>query len=640
MENEKIIAATATEMAKQFCSACYETLSKPIKKNFQLISEDFQTYLEFSYRKNKYVRILSNKATPLKLNDIYVAGSFSCNGSNYSDEEVIQKVRDGEKIIIKGDGGLGKTFFVKKLWGAIFDNPHGRVPIFLSLRDLNELSDLDIKSFIRLNIMSSKDYSEEIFQYFCKTGKFIFIFDGFDEVIEEKRTALKIQLMDIAAMYDECGYLITSRDSEGFNAWESFYEYRVNRFDRKQTLELLSNVPYEESIKKKFLKNITASYFRQHNSFLSNPLLAIMMMITFHENAQVPDKMSTFYENAFQTLYRLHDGLKGAFLRERVLDKDNFRRLFSLFCLYSYYEEQTHFNESEIRNYISRCLVYLKISVPVDGVIKELVESTNLLQLEGLQYSFIHRSFQEYFAAYCVTKFITSNQGAILEVFSRRTYDESFFLSYEIHPDLVEKEFVIPKFNKFKEEGMYPLKTSKSKALYFLNLYDFTLRVNYRVKVSKSDKLEIDSVHYSLLGGDYYKFQKVIWDIYGKQLSYTNEFFKYYNSLAVSSERTAKKYLLSSIVVADLPDHLKDGHITFFRAGFYFEFTENSIEISGTSVPVEKKITTDLINKVLEESIGFNEKLKAMTSETRKMLELLETNLSYRNQSIDKLIEG
>jgi len=478
---EKIAAEVSTTLIKDFCTKALASVSDPISKNMSKITTDFNQHLTKNYVRNKYVRILCNKAEPIPLDSIYVSGEFSCGQKTVDDLGLMQIVRDNQKVIIKGDGGLGKTFFVKKLWSALFDESGGRIPVFIPLRELNEHSDLSLQDFVRLTILPAARHSTSTFEYFCKRGDFVFLFDGFDEVVESKRDKLKSQLIQLTRNFNNCGYLISTRETGAFNAWEDFNEFSVHRSSREQIVNMLKKVPYSGN-KQKFIKKITKAYFEENESFLSNPLLAIMMMITFNDNPQSSGKKSIFYENAFQTLYSLHDGLKEAYERERSLDKDTFRKVFSHFCLFTYYNEEISFSENDFRRYIKKTLNYLNIEADTDEVIKEFCESTNLMQIEGLDFSFIHRSFQEYFAASCATKELTRNVSDFLNEFHNRLYDDTFDLAYEIHPKLVEKEFFIPKLEYLKEQKLLPRTVSNSKfPFHFLFAADVNFLLTLRV---------------------------------------------------------------------------------------------------------------------------------------------------------------
>lgn len=81
-----------------------------------------------------------------------------------------------------------------------------------------------------------------------------------------------------------------------------------------------------------------------------------MMLMTFNENATIPSKLTEFYKSAFQTLLTWHDATKDSFERDRTLYVDEFRKVFSTFCLITYYDQNFEFDEPQFRNYIRKAL--------------------------------------------------------------------------------------------------------------------------------------------------------------------------------------------------------------------------------------------------------------------------------------------
>ena len=68
----------------------------------------------------------------------------------------------------------------------------------------------------------------------------------------------------------------------------------------------------------------------KHESFASNPLLLNIMLLTYDNYADIPEKLHLFYSNAFETLYIKHDATKGGYKREfkTKLSSDDFKRVF------------------------------------------------------------------------------------------------------------------------------------------------------------------------------------------------------------------------------------------------------------------------------------------------------------------------
>ncbi|MBO6605171.1 MAG: NACHT domain-containing protein, partial [Roseicyclus sp.] len=355
----------------------------------------------------------------------------------------MNRIRKLERVVIKGSGGSGKTVFFKYLWLTCFVESEGRIPLFVELRRLNDLTNLNLIAFCRSELQSNAIFSDSVFEKLCEDGKFLFIFDGFDELRKESRAAAEKQIIDLSYRWTNCGFVVSSRDDDRFNAWQGFEIYSVCTLSRSDVKDLISRITFDEKTKKNFLSLLTKDFFQENIHFLSSPLLATMMLMTFFQNASIPDRLSSFYKNALLTLLLWHDATKDSFERERVPSQESFRTLFAVFSFITYYEGIHEFEEDDLRAYIRRSLDYVgKLEefsssgrLDVDDIKQDFWQSANLLQKDGLTYLFLHRSFQEYFAAEFAMTILNDNLAEVLNVFSQRNFDRTLQMCFEIQED-------------------------------------------------------------------------------------------------------------------------------------------------------------------------------------------------------------
>lgn len=167
-------------------------------------------------------------------------------------------------------------------------------------------------------------------------------------------------------------------------------------------------------------------------------------MLTFELNAEIPKTLHTFYENAFATLVRRHDAQKALFLRKTYTgcSVEEFARIFSAFCFLTYSRSEFQFSEQEIKDAISASIKKSAINVSVDDVLGDFIESICLLQKEGLEYSFVHRSFQEYFSALFLSKAPFDIVDRFLNRQFVRHHDAVLGMLFQMDRDRLEKEWV------------------------------------------------------------------------------------------------------------------------------------------------------------------------------------------------------
>ncbi|MCL4068988.1 NACHT domain-containing protein [Pseudomonas sp. GX19020] len=476
-----IAADASVRLVKDACASALNGASDVLRSLRARFFTDFEDHILSIHENLSKVKIITGGDRPINFTSIYTPSNFTCAGTSYKDDDVMASVVAGKRCVLSGHGGAGKSFMMRHVWLEVVKRKSGKVPVLVELRRLNSLSSYDMTSFIRAAIFGSLDLDETVFRKFCEKGLFVFLFDGFDEVSRSKREELEAQILLMSRSFPKCGFVVSGRPDDRFSAWVEFYVFKADPFDYDQFKQLIDKVPFEQASKKAFQKIANERFFIKHKSFLSNPLLSLMMLLTFRDNAEIPTRLSSFYENCFSTLYGRHDALKEAFSRQKSLDQLRFKRVFSAFSLLTYLEIKPSLNGDEFISSIEKSKSIANISVSVEDIRHDLLESVNLIVKEGDTYSYIHRSFQEYFAAHCVVNVLTSGQAEIIDKFARRSGDQTLRLTHELHPMLVEDQLIIPLFRKLKSAGNLPrrsIKTSKFNAAYRAGL-NFKILVRY-----------------------------------------------------------------------------------------------------------------------------------------------------------------
>jgi hypothetical protein len=454
IDTNAIAASAAAELTKQFFSDLKKTSLDFFSRKYSYLFEDFSNYLELTFNRCNLVRTIINKDKSFELDEIYVPGTFRINEETIRDIDLIQSVRDGKPAVVLGFGGIGKTVFTKYLWLSIFREPMGKIPVFLEVRKLNNITDIDVKTYIRRTISPGKGgVDEATFDAFLNDGRFVFVFDGYDELSESRKVIFGDEILELSYTYPSNGFLISSRHDDRFNSWQRFDIYKACPFSKGQVLTLIKNIPYDKETKKKFISDIIEKKYDSYNTFLATPLLTLMMLMTFSQFAEVPDKRHIFYRYAFMTLYSWHDSSKESFNREKQtgLLLDQFEQAFSTFCLISYLGGNIEFDESEIVNYIDKVKRYLTFDFSSKLFLSEITDTVNLMYKDGDKFLFTHRSFQEYFSAYAAINFF---QNKMVEIVPRihRGSDMVLGLMYEINRAIVDENYIVPEYEKHKIE--------------------------------------------------------------------------------------------------------------------------------------------------------------------------------------------
>ncbi len=232
------IAKIATEVAaKGFATLLGELIKqafKPSEKKTDSIDapDAFHDHLSTTFERCTKVKTLISRDEPVELLHQYVNVNFTyvekAEIKSTDDYELIERLRTNKRGAVVGTAGTGKTIFMKYLWLSCFVDPRGRIPIFLELRRLNELTSPNILSYIFHNIMMmGDDKNMTAFFQAVADGKFILLLDGFDEVVLDKRKIIEQQILDLSQRFRDLIIIVSSRPDDRVNSWQDFYKYQV-----------------------------------------------------------------------------------------------------------------------------------------------------------------------------------------------------------------------------------------------------------------------------------------------------------------------------------------------------------------------------------------------------------------------------
>jgi hypothetical protein len=197
------------------------------------------------------------------------------------------------------------------------------------------------------------------------------------------------------------------------------------------------------------------------------------MLLTYGFSADIPNKLSIFYNQAYEALFQRHDALKGAYkrIRETILDIKEFSEIFSIFCIQTYDERKFQFSKSEAISYIEKAKEISNLEFNSENYLTDLLQSVCLLMEDGLFLRFSHRSFQEYFAALFI---VNSNQDLkkrLLKKYQVYTGEDNIYkLVHELDRDFLEYEVILPFIISFFEKVNMMHKVNRTNYFNFLKL--------------------------------------------------------------------------------------------------------------------------------------------------------------------------
>jgi hypothetical protein len=180
------------------------------------------------------------------------------------------------------------------------------------------------------------------------------------------------------------------------------------------------------------------------------------MLMTYTSYGEVPAKRHIFYSKAYETMARLHDASKGAYVRpmHTQLSPEDFAVYFSEFCARTYKAEILEFDERIFSEYMEKVIGHQRKkihAVPRDFLL-DLTDNLCIMYKEGDKYYFIHRSFQEYFCAVFFSNQMDDQLERIGIFFEnqrkRLAGDRTFDMLYDMIPSRIDRYIFLPFLKK------------------------------------------------------------------------------------------------------------------------------------------------------------------------------------------------
>lgn len=363
---------------------------------------------------------------------------------------------ESKYIIIEGIGGIGKSMLLTHLFlsSAQESQQTGIIPLLLSLKDYKDTT----SSIVDFVWKSVKAFDPNITQKAVidalQEKRLVLLLDGLDEIQSSIRDSFDQDLEAFIKSYHGNMVIITSRPIYSFVAYSKFSIFDIMPLTKAQALELVQKLEFwDEIAKNNFLVALNRHLYTSHYQFASNPLLLTIMLMTYSSFGEVPAKMHVFYSKAYETMARLHDASKGSFKRplHTKLTPEEFAKYFSEFCARTYRDEILEFNALTFDSYMAKVLKgsYAEHQgITSRDFLLDLTDNLCIMYCEGEKYYFIHRSFQEYFAAVHFASVYDAKLqkvGNFFEKMQHRSYtDRTFDMLFDMIPEKIERYIFLP----------------------------------------------------------------------------------------------------------------------------------------------------------------------------------------------------
>lgn len=325
---------------------------------------------------------------------------------------------------IIGIAGQGKSTILRKLFLEEIIKGE-RVPFFIELRNVPDGDVLayfkDLLKHLHVTITDSN------VEFLLQSKKVVLLLDGFDEIRQETTHKALNSIIQLNTTY-ACPLITTSRPNTLICQLVGINNLMVKGIDLEDKLHILNLIERQDhKSNKTTFRNLCDLLIE--NTYLeetiSNPIMVTLLYHCFPYMDEVPKDITDFYRQLFGVLYARHDKTKGYNDREREsgIEVEPARTLFSNLCLKSLLSEQYQLDSYTLHQYIKNALKSQGYDEKLtDAFTNDLVKITCLLQADGSdRYVYLHKSVQEFFAAFFINTLQDKKIKSEIYAFLRKT---------------------------------------------------------------------------------------------------------------------------------------------------------------------------------------------------------------------------
>ncbi|UCH96948.1 MAG: NACHT domain-containing protein, partial [Candidatus Aminicenantes bacterium] len=322
--------------------------------------------------------------------------------------DILEVMKDHRHLVILGGPGAGKTTLMQWLLLKYASGQMKKelgdtlIPVFIALRTLESGQSVDDLLPEVLKQHHFKKGESFIWEKMEK-GKCLLIFDGMDEIVNENTRKRFID--DICNtygnLYGRSRILITSR-TEGYPTDPfpgSFREREILDLDMEQVRNFIHGILKPEDKPEGLIQQIEKS--EGLKKFVTNPLMLSLLTFVYQESYQkLPNDRVKVYDKCMQLMLQDRDASKGIYEYRNKFDADDKELLLRKLAFHYAVRKKWWISEEELlENWKENLPPNLKES-DLKKLLKEVCKANGILKhLSGKSISFLHRTFQEYYAA-------------------------------------------------------------------------------------------------------------------------------------------------------------------------------------------------------------------------------------------------
>lgn len=393
-----------------------------------------------------------------------------------------------KKILLADSAGMGKSTLLKMIYKYIVDEGVC-IPFYIDLKNLVKndkvisVEELLYSSFPSYVKKPSKDF----FLKLIEDTYFIFLFDGADEVPDDKKEEVFRNVDYFSKVAKISHFVVATRKEERIlSAFFTYKAFSILPLSKEKSYEILRRYQFKDISAENLIVEIEKEKNTAVKEFLKNPLLTTLLYTAFALKRNVPLKKSLFFGQVYESLYENHDSTKPGYLTRKKLsglDIDQFEKVLSHLAFLGRNHEKLEYEKRELVSEIRKISsLYPTLKFDVNGFISDLVTNVPVFKVEGSIYSWQHKSIQEYFfVRFCFIVLNHEQRDKVLDNLLNSENVSKYILLFDLFYD-VEPEVFHLKFTKevvdFYDEQYKKFGKDLCEKTFSLNLFVRYIAVN------------------------------------------------------------------------------------------------------------------------------------------------------------------
>ncbi|EKV01750.1 putative NTPase (NACHT family) [Leptolyngbya sp. PCC 7375] len=395
----------------------------------KLLNYSGQTFIGYEYITNELEYDIYGRPTVSQL-----------NLKNADEIDRLSLLDEDTNIAILGSVGSGKSTFLKKvgLDELKRNNQAERlIPIFIELKDFGrEENHINLKNYL---VKTLTDFgvlhSNELVQDALRSGSFLILLDGLDEVPRVNRNSVSKHIKKFSNKYSKNRFILSCRTAVFNTPFPNFKRVVIADFDGDKVNGFIENwFRDKRHDASELIRKLGTPQNAALKELSHNPLLLTFICLVYEKRSLIPPNRSSLYGKALDIIldeWAAENEQEKSYCLENL--KIHRERLMLAKIAYNEFKNgKLIFSKQVILNQIDSFLSSnsnIPKNIDPSDVLDEIVKQQGILLSPSINYyAFSHLTFQEYLAARHICNKSSEVSDCLRENFHIKRWREFFIL--------------------------------------------------------------------------------------------------------------------------------------------------------------------------------------------------------------------